>query len=430
MNLAVLLFYCNEAPRLSTFTREWAERAVQVSADHLYVQSGGRVTVTFKVFDWHQLHISSTEWGKFGIEAVPKVLPKFAEALKAKGEEDPRFDSYTHFLVGIDVDPAASWGTTGGKYTHLAVNSFTPQQISHELAHTFGAEDAYGVGGDEGARYAHMWDSMGSGDHYPATFPLPVLDDPSAPNLNRAGPGMTAPSLLATGWLDPNQPGALRDLSKTNAVFEPGGLQVELSALTGAPIPGSSPRLPVAIRHYDQCCEYRVRAPDGWDRAIPDPGPGVGGWLVANHSLRKEATFHSAIRVVPGETLVLGTENSFDIFNDGPLQITVMGVDAASNTVRLFLKRRRARPLEERSSIPGMGTGIDPGILVWTKGTDVVHVPKGSALEGILSGLAKVSLLQEAQLVATSAEAEVLAEREGQMLKELQVQLSELSPKA
>jgi hypothetical protein len=60
----------------------------------------------------------------------------------------------------------------------------------------------------------------------------------------------------------------------------------------------------------------------------------------------------------------------------------------------------------------------------------VVHVPKGSALEGILSGLAKVSLLQEAQLVATSAEAEVLAEREGQMLKELQVQLSELSPKA
>src|SRR5262245_6186064 len=111
MNLAVLLFYCNEAPRLSTFTREWAERSVQVSADHLYTQSGGRVAGTFKVFDWHQLDISSTKWGELGMAAVPEVLPKFAEVLEKKGVV-VNFDSYTHFLVGIDVDPAASWGTT------------------------------------------------------------------------------------------------------------------------------------------------------------------------------------------------------------------------------------------------------------------------------------------------------------------------------
>lgn len=420
MNLAVLLLYCNDAPRLSTFTRAWAERAVQVSANHLFVQSGGRESITFKVFDWHQLHISSTRWGELDMDAIPAVLPEVAEALSVS------FDGYTHYLAGIDVTPpGGGGGRTTDIHTHLAVSSFTPQQISHELGHHFGAKDAFGVTGDESTRYLNRWDSMG-GYGWPATFSLPELVDPSAPGLDQAGPGMTAPSLLATGWLDPDQPGALIDLTGSNAVFEPSGVQVELSALTGAPSPGS-PRPPVAIRYHDQCYEYRVRAPDGWDRGIPDPGSDASGWLVANRSIGIEATYYDAMRAVAGDTWVLGAEHRFDIFTDGPMKITVLGVDAANNTVRLLLNRRRARPLEEKSGSPGMGAGIDPGILVWTHGTDLVHLSTGSTLASIMTGLAHVSMLHEAQLMATSAEAEVLADRAGQMLKELQAQLSELS---
>ena len=33
MNLGVLLLYCNDNPRVTTFTRNWAEAAVKTVAD-------------------------------------------------------------------------------------------------------------------------------------------------------------------------------------------------------------------------------------------------------------------------------------------------------------------------------------------------------------------------------------------------------------
>jgi hypothetical protein len=418
VNLGVLLLYCNDNPRVTTFTRAWAEAAVQSVADYVFAQSGGRESVSFKVFDWYELDMTSTEWGALGMGAGVAVRPKVADALGVD------LDPYTHILIGIDV-PGASGGTTPGVYTHLAAQDFTPQLICHELGHRFGAQDAWGDTPNGPQRYQNAWDAMGALG-FPATFTVPALDDPAAPGLGQAGPGMTAPSLLATGWLDPQQQGAMLELTRSGSIFMAGGVAAQLSALTGAPGPGST-RLPVAIRYFDEFIEYRVRAADGWDRGIPDPGPDASGWVVAHRTDAGEATLMNTMKAVAGNTMVLGTDDPYDIFHDGPLRITVLSADAASNTVRLSVERRAARPLPQNPGARSWGSSSHPGVLVWTPGLDVVDVAEHSALVPILTTLATVSMLHDAQLVATNEEAEAISQRIALAIEDLHGQLTRLS---
>ena len=65
MNLGVLLLYCQEG-RGTSFTREWAEGAIGRVADYIFAQSGGRETITFKVFDWIKLAQTEAEWSGLG----------------------------------------------------------------------------------------------------------------------------------------------------------------------------------------------------------------------------------------------------------------------------------------------------------------------------------------------------------------------------
>jgi hypothetical protein len=417
VNLGVLLLYCNDNPRVTTFTRNWAEAAVQSVADYVFAQSAGRESVSFKVFDWYELDMTSAEWLALGMGAGAAVRPKVADAL------DVDLDPYTHILIGIDV-PGASGGTTPGVYTYLAARNFTPQMICHELGHRFGADDAWGDTPMGPQRYQNAWDVMGARG-FPATFTVPALVDSAAPGLGQAGPGMTAPSLVTTGWLDPQQQGAMLDLTGSGSIFMAGGVAAELSALTGAPGPGWT-RPPVAIRYFDKFIEYRVRAANGWDRGIPDPGPDASGWVVAQRSDTGEATLMNTMKAVAGNTLVLGTDDPLDLFHDGPLRITVLSADAAGNTVRLSLQRRAAQTPPHSTGAPSTVSSRHPGVVVWTPGTGTVHVPTHSVLVPILTTLATVSTLHDAQLVATSEEAEVISQCTARAIEELQGQLSRL----
>ena len=78
MNLGVLLLYCEDNPRVTAFTRDWAEVAVQSVADYVLAQSGGRESVSFEVFEWHELQMTSTQWGDLGMAAGPAVRPQVA----------------------------------------------------------------------------------------------------------------------------------------------------------------------------------------------------------------------------------------------------------------------------------------------------------------------------------------------------------------
>ena len=94
---------------------------------------------------------------------------------------------------------------------------------------------------------------------------------------------------------------------------------------------------PLVVRHNDLLVEYRVGVPDGWDRGIPNPGVGASGWVVVHRSPRgaPSAVFVGSVPARPGNFLVLGKDNPLDIFEAGPLRLSVLSFNAAARTVRL-----------------------------------------------------------------------------------------------
>ncbi len=422
MNLGVLLLSCNDAVRQTSFTRNWAERAIQNVADYYFAQSGGRESITFKVFDWYQLPMSVKQWVDLGMGVGAAVRPTVAQGLAVD------LDPYTHILIGIDV-PGASGGTTPGAYTLLAATNFTPQLISHELGHRYGAQDAWGDTADSPTRYHNRWCVMTGAEGWPATYACnSALTDLAAQGLDQSGPGMSAPELFwATGWLQPNEHGVSLDLTGTD-VFSSGGRVEELSALAGAPGPGWT-RPPVVIRYYDFLVEYRIGTAGGWDRGLPSPGEGAGGWVVVHRNPPNE--FPSAVNVgamaaQPGATLVLGEDNPIDIHHDGPLRLSVLSYNAATGTIRLAFSRRAARPLP--SSTPYGGVSQDGGGLIWTPGGGFTPVPPHSPMLHVLSVVSKVHALQELMLVASGEEATGISEQASVALRELADGVAQLRP--
>ena len=81
--------------------------------------------MTFKVFEWKRLAMTSTEWSAYGMGVGAVVRPMVIDSA-----DDP----HTHVVIGIDV-PGASGGTTPVPYTYLAAQNFLPNSICHELGH-------------------------------------------------------------------------------------------------------------------------------------------------------------------------------------------------------------------------------------------------------------------------------------------------------
>jgi hypothetical protein len=396
MNLGVLLLSV-KAPRVSTFTRDWAQRAVQRTVNYFGAQSAGREPIGFKVFDWVALDLTPDEWSALGFSAHTSqrafIETKIGESLTP----------FTHLLIGID-HPESSGGTTPGDFTYLAASNFTPSFIAHELGHRFGAGDAFldtPAGPD---RYKDRYCVMGALG-FPATFADTTLIDPSAPMLNRTGPNMSSPTLLATGWLDEQQHGVGVDLSQVDLSVS-GGRPLELSALSGAPGPGWN-RPPVMARYQDLLIEYRF--PDGWDSGLADPAS-PNGFVVVHRSPvgAPVAVFVRDVPAQPGAAVMLGSDLPVDIFAPGPLTISIQSVDAAARTIRVRLGRRAARQPPSGRTFGGVDAG--GGGLVWTPGRGFTKVPPHSPLIRVLEGIARMEAIQVLMATANERELPALAE--------------------
>ena len=53
---------------------------------------------------------------------------------------------------------------------------------------------------------------------WPDTYPDDRLGDDGAPGLAGTGPGMSAPTLMACGWLDPGQHNLVEDLTGSTEI--------------------------------------------------------------------------------------------------------------------------------------------------------------------------------------------------------------------
>lgn len=426
MNLGVLLLYPQEGRTMSSFTREWAERAIQRVADYVLAQSGGRETISFKVYDWIEVPFTAAEWSALGYNEYPLLRPSIEKALGER--ETPKVPSvslgqYTHILIGVDHPQSIGGGTTPGPKrdtSYVSAVNFNPSYVAHELGHSYGAGDASGETAKGPVIYENHFCVMGSRS-FPYTFTDDTLADPNNPPiLNQSGPGMSAPTLMATGWLNENEHGMSLDLS--DSTLSSGGRIEELSALAGAPGPlGTRP--PLVIRYYDLLVEYRVGVPDGWDRGLPDPGVGAGGYLVMHRSSpgTPRARYVDSVAVEPGAVLVSGKDNPFDIFNRGPLKLSVLSFNAAARTVRLNVSRRAARPPLSGTTYEAVNHGM-----VWTPKKGFTPVPPHSPLLNVLEEVARVYALQELLAIASDDEVPGLSEETLRALRTLQQSVAEL----
>ena len=407
MNLGVLLLFCQEG-RTTQFTRDWAERAIGRVADYMFAQSGGRETITFKVFDWIKLSVSEAGWSDLGYNAYSSLRPSIEEEI---GES---LEPFTHILIAIDHSKSAG-GTTSGTLTYLAATEFTPSLIAHELGHRYGADDAFGETPKGPVRYRNRFCVMGS-KGWPGAFSDDAISDPAAPMLNRTGPGMSAPTLMATGWLKEAEHGVGVEVSAHN-LFSSAGSRHDLAALGGAPGP-TGLRAPVVIRYEEFVIEYRIR--DGWDRGLLDPGAGAGGWVVVHRSDRitPRALFVAEVGARPGAELLLGKDDPLDIFGPGPVRISVLSFDSEARTVRLRLTRRAGRELPSGRAFWGVAAG--GGGLVWTAGRGLKRVPPHSPLIRVLDEVARFQGLQEMMAFTSGDELDGLAEEASHVLRSLE----------
>jgi hypothetical protein len=376
------------------------------------------------VFDWIKLPQTQAELVALGFNPYSKLRPTIEQELAARlgtpGAGTLHLDPYTHILIGID-HPQSAGGTTPGAVTWLAATNFTPSFVAHELGHRYGAGDAFRETAGDQVRYENQFCVMGALG-WPAIFADGVLADPTAPMLNQSGPGMSAPTLMAAGWLNENEHGLALDLSGSN-LSSSGGIIKELSALAGAPSPGWT-RPPVVIRYHDLVVEYRVR--DGWDRGLPDPGVGAAGWVVVHRSSpgTPSAVYVDSVAAKPGAILVLGKDNPFDISNPGPLKLSVLSFNAEARTVRLKFSRRAARPTLSGTTYGGVDVG--GGGWVWTPGKGLTPVPPHSPLLNVLEEVARVHALQEILAIASGDDVAGLFEEASHALRTLQRSVAEL----
>jgi hypothetical protein len=383
MHVAVLLLYLNDFPRRTTFSRDWAERALTVVGDYYAAQSAGAVHLTWQVFDWLEMEIDEPAWLALSSTGIDDVVKAVQPRLPAGTDLLGGFD---HILVGID-SKSSSGGTTPGSFSYVGAVNFTPSTIAHEFGHRFGASDAFG---SDGRRYLNHYCVMGSMG-WPYTFDPESLVADEAAGLARTGPNMSAPTLMATGWLDPNRHDVYTDLTGSPEVTS-GGAPVELAALAGGPGAGLSHR-PVVVRYGTYLIEYRV--PSGWDRGLRKPLYGAAGWLVVHESslAGPVASFVADQSAYAGATLALGPDNPFDIESPGPLVIRVASVEPDGRALHLWLSRR---PAQGRLGSWGVGIGGgDGGGWVWTPGRGLHRIPPYSPLLPVADLLAEVAALHD-----------------------------------
>lgn len=301
MNLAVLLLSCTGSERITDLEREWVHRMVEHTAGYFREQSGRRENTTFRVLDWFELPQTSDEWNALGFGAGPVVRPLVEEGL------DVDLSSFDHFALVIDKFDAggAAVSDIHPTYVHVGAQSLDPALLSHECGHFFGAghanldtpagpsqyDDNFCTMGREGQKYSFVNTDLNR----------PRPDGSVDTSHSDTGPGMTASTLRACGWLDLAVHGI--DISGP-LTGDPHVTTVELAPLRGAPIHGAAGRPVCAfadgiVSGQRLLIEFRSR--DAWDVGMP---PGGAGWVVAHVTGLEERSWLTlqvgAVEAIPG----------------------------------------------------------------------------------------------------------------------------------
>ena len=182
LRVGVFLLFCNDNPRVTTFSRDWAARAMDVIGRYFSTQSGRRQSVVSTVTDWIQLPITTQDWMSVSAAGIDSVRPLIEQ------QTGVAIENIDHVLIGIDV-PGAGGGTTPGAYTYLAAQNFTPQLIAHELRTPFGADDAFRDAPGGPIRYENQFCAMGAGCWQPSA----ILSSPTPTPWDWTPPDRTCP---------------------------------------------------------------------------------------------------------------------------------------------------------------------------------------------------------------------------------------------
>jgi hypothetical protein len=397
MNIAVLLLTVQDQARQTQFTHDWTHRAMREVAKYYLDQSGGRENLEWRVFDWFQLPITGATWNAFGFGAGDKVVPMVEAAL--------RVDLSPYATVGLVIDKLDAFsaaGAPGTRYIHFGAQSLTPAIIAHELGHVYGTGHANLDSPAGSIEYGDNFSVMGGeGSKYSFFEPQLYFKNVSNQELTAfspSGPGMVAPNLVSCGWLDPSS--SLIE-SMTDRLTAQGEVTFRLWALRGAPPAGTTGRLVAAYAQTQSGATFTVeyRSRDGWDRAMPNPGKGARGWIVAHVDAQSGSGAPSlqvgSIPAAPGMSLyapkagfritVTGADLEHDtvllrVGRDG----VVAGWKGAGDDGRLFFNSSGdGQNFTEQQVIPGTGgTSHGPALAAWN---DRLYVAwKGAGDDGRL----------------------------------------------
>jgi hypothetical protein len=416
MKFAVLLVSLSDVPRVTTLTRAWVERACASVKRYFEDQSGGRVSPVFEVFDWYPLSLTYAEWMELGGNVSTVVN---AEISKAKEIDFSGFDRFIY----IQDSGTSNTGVSENDETRIEARDFDPALLAHELGHVYGPDDSFLNTPTGPARYDDLFCVMGrEGAKY--SFPDPALISPAdGADASHAdcGPGMCVPSLLATGWLEVDKHAA-QVTGYTNAAP---GSTLRIRALDGAPA-RNAVGLP-SFCYVDDGDRYFVeyRVPRSrWDSGLP---PSTLGWVVVHRTALGQPLMTlqvAAFQASPGQTLTIGGPANIYIFGGGPLRITVLGCDSATNSIDLGFYRQLGKP--PQYIVPFEGFRQEPGALFWTPSAGWRAFPAGGAYAGVLE---KLSQLEHTAVVARGAQRRhqtVLAATSRRQFHELRESLEEI----
>ena len=278
MKLAVMLLSCSDVPRVTNLDFNWVDQLMSYVAKYYHDQSGGQVNLAYRVFDWVQLLLTGKEWDGYGDQVGPVVKSYFEDTMKVD------LSAYDHYALVIDKAGAALGAVSRScpKYVHLAARDLNPALVQHELGHFFGADHANLDTPSGEAVYSDRFCIMGrEGSKYSFVYkPLNLVNSDGTIDTrhSNSGPGMAAPALFASGWLDLAHHGI--DISH-QLLTGSRQAKIALPVLRGAPAAGSNSR-PCAyadgvVPGYRLLLEYRSRT--GWDQGLPLPDP---GWVIAH----------------------------------------------------------------------------------------------------------------------------------------------------
>ncbi|MEP7308800.1 MAG: hypothetical protein ABJA98_25105 [Acidobacteriota bacterium] len=308
---------------MTTLTAGEVSKVTAQLAAYYLQQSGGREKLTYQVFDWFELSLTSEAWDTLGFNVGPVVTAEVAQKLSVD------LSSFTHFVLVIDKSGASLAATDPAtlKYTHAAAKDLTQAILAHEFGHTYGSNHANLQTPTGPAEYGDNFCVMGrEGGKY--SFP-----DPSLGIQGASGPGMVAPNLISCGWLNINDPAVAFNVGQQSHA-RPSEPVCEIAALRGAPRAGSG--LPVVVRADNVpgglklLVEFRMA--DGWDRALPaSPASGAAsGWIVAH--LTNALTPRGTSLQIGAAPADVGTKLKLSAAG---MDITVAAVDTARGRVTL-----------------------------------------------------------------------------------------------